>query len=267
MVGGRGQAVLRGQVAIHDRGLRALGGVVDRVRVLEPGGVPGELAEARIANGVEAPAGVHQGVRGKLVEQHHHDRGPRDPADRARLRLLGKGQLRDRVREEKEGEEHERSRREHAQERAHRLGAGIQAGHAAADRDRQEDQDQVGGIEGLLQRLGGDERDERSQEDQVDATPRVRGGQADEQLHGEQHKRRHDHQQHGEADHVEARGASSGKELRVVLEQVEERLGDREGPEDGQLEKGPERALAPFGALRPVLRGLGGAHPRLSRAK
>ena len=42
-----------GQVAVHDRRLGALGGVVDRVGVLEPGGVAGQLGEAGVARGVE----------------------------------------------------------------------------------------------------------------------------------------------------------------------------------------------------------------------
>ena len=63
VVGRDRQPVLRRQVAVHDRGLGALGGVVDRVRVLEPGGVARQLREPGIAHRVEPVLLVDQRVR------------------------------------------------------------------------------------------------------------------------------------------------------------------------------------------------------------
>ena len=61
-VGGGGQpAVDHGQVAVHDRRHRAAGGVVDRVGVLEEGGVLGEPREVRVALRVDRALRVRAG--------------------------------------------------------------------------------------------------------------------------------------------------------------------------------------------------------------
>ena len=261
--------VLLGQVAVHDRRLRALGGVVDRVGVLEPGRAVGELREAGVALPVELPVLVDQRVDRQLVEQDDHDRRLGDAADRPGARLVGERELRDRAAEEEQGEEHERRRREDVQERAHRLGSQPEERGGGADRHRQHDQDDVRRVDRLLQSLGGDQRHEARDQDDVGGAPRTAAGQAHEQLDPEQQQRRQHHEQDGEGDDVEARRAAGGEELGVVLQQVEERLGDREAPQHGQVQVGPGGLLheAALGAaLRFLDRSFGGAHPALGRA-
>ena len=213
--------VLLRKVAVHDRRLRALGGVVDRVRVLEPGGVAGQLAEARKALGVDPVVLVHQRVRGQLVEQHHHDRGARHAADRARLGLVRERQLRDLAAQEEQQEENERDGRQDVQERAHRLGARPQDRDRGADRQREHDQHGVRGVERLLERLGGDQRHEHAEERDVGAVAHLRPDQPEQELDPEQDRRRQRHQQHGEAHDVEPGRPARSEELRVVLQEVE----------------------------------------------
>ena len=261
--------VLLGQVAVHDRRLRALGRVVDRVGVLEPGGAVGELREARVALLVELAVGVEQRVHGQLVEQHDDDRRLRDAADRARARLVRERELRDRAAEQEQREEHERRRRQDVEERADRLRAQPQQRGRHADGDRSDDQHQVGRVDQLLQRLDSDQRHEAADQDDVRDAPRSPAGETDEQLEREQQRRRQHHEQHREGDDVEARGAACGEELGVVLQQVEERLGDREAPQHREVEVRPGGLLheAALGAgLRLLHRSLGGAHPALGRA-
>ena len=170
--------VLRGQVAVHDRRLGALGRVVDRVGVLEPGGVVRKLSEARVALLVQLVVLVHQRVGGQLVQQHHHDRRARHAPDRAGARLVREGELRDLPAQQEQQQEHERGRREHVQERADRLGTRPERRDRGADRHGQHDQHGVRGVDRLLQRLRGDQGGERAEEDDVRALSEPRVGSA-----------------------------------------------------------------------------------------
>jgi hypothetical protein len=132
-----------------------------------------------------------------------------------------------------------------------------------------DDQNRVGGVDRLLERLSRDEGYEPGQQHDVHDAPGGRAGEAGEQLDREQERRRQRHQQHRERDDVEARGAAGGEELGIVLEQVEERLCDRKGPEDRQVEVGPGGLFCKpaFGALlRRLGRSFGCAHPLFGRA-
>ena len=252
------------QVAVHDRGLGALGGVEDRVGVLEPGGVARQLREPGIAHLVQPALVVDQGVHGQLVEEHHHDRRLGHAADGARLGLVGEGQLGDRAAEQEQQQEHQRDRREDVEERADQLGSQPQQRQRHADRRREGDQHCVRGVECLLQGLDGEQGHECAQQHAMRDPPGSRAGEAHEQLHRQQQRRRQDHQQHREGDDVEAGGPPGRKELRVVLEQDEERLGHREGPQHRQVQVGQPGLLgkAPLTGLS----GFGGAHPRLGVA-
>src|SRR5215213_2116625 len=85
--------------------------------------------------------------------------------------------------------------------------------------------------------------------------------QPEQQLDPEAHERRQQDQQHRERDDVEARGAARREELRVVPEQVEERLGDGEGPEDGEVREMPERLPDEAGPLLRLGRAVRGHQP------
>ena len=252
VVGRDRQAVLRRQVSVHDRGLRPLGGVVDGERVLEPGRVPGQLGEPRISLGVEAILLVHQGVGRQLVEQHDDDRSLGHTADGASPGLLGEGELRHRRPDQEQQQEHERRGRQDVEEGAERLRPGVEGGQRDPDGHGQADQEPVRDVDRLLQRLPGDERDQRGEEDQVSRAEHPAPGQAQQQLDGQQQQRREHHQQDREGDDVEARGAAGGEELRVVTQEVEERLRDGEGPEHGEVEEVPHRLLRqwPLGRRR-----------------
>ena len=102
----------------------------------------------------------------------------------------------------------------------------------------------------LLQGLRGDQRHERAEEDDVRAPAHLGPDQAEQKLDPQQEQRRQHHQQHREADDVEAGRAAGGEELRVVLQEIEERLSYRERPEDGEVQVGPG------GLLRAVTRFL-----------
>jgi hypothetical protein len=88
--------------------------------------------------------------------------------------------------------------------------------------------------------------------------------QPEQQLDPEQEKRRQHHEQHREADDVEAGRATGGEELRVVLQEIEERLGYGERPEDREVQEGPGGFASEAAPTRSG--GLGGAHPRFGRA-
>ena len=251
--------VLRREVAVHDRRLRALGGVVDRVGVAEPGGVRRQLGEARVALRVELVVLVHERVRRQLVEQHHHDRRARHAAHRQRLRLAREGELGDLAAEQEQQQEHERDRRQDVQEGAHRLGARPQRPPTAAPiaTDRTISTVSEASID-FFSACAAISATSAPRSTDVRHLARLRPDQPDQQLDRQQDRRRQHHQQDREADDVEARGAAGGEELGVVLQQVEQRLRDREGPEDGQVQIRPARrscAAAPS------------AHHRFGRAK
>jgi hypothetical protein len=191
-----------------------------------------------------------------------------DPSDRARLGLVRERELRDRVGEQEQRQEHDRRRGEHLQERADRLRRRVERRQRGADRDREDDQERVRQVDRLLQRLGGDQGDERRDQDEVRALTGGPPGEPYEQLHPQEHERRQHNQEDGEADDVEARRATGGEELGVVLQEVEQGLGDRERPEDGEAEVGPEGFAKRDPRLGSLGRrgGFGRAHPRFGRA-
>jgi hypothetical protein len=178
------------------------------------------------------------------------------------LRLVREGQLRDRVGEEEQRQEHERRRREHLEEGANRLGPRVQRGDRGADRERQDDQERIGRVDRLLQSLRGDQGHEPRDQDEVGDVARLPAGEPDEQLDSKQEERGQHDEQEREAHDVEPGRAARGEELRVVLQQVEKRLGDGEGPEDGEAEVGPQD----LARRRPRGPGFRAVHPRFGRA-
>ena len=115
VVGGGGQLVLRRQVAVHDRGLGALGGVVDGVGVAEPGGAARQLGEAGIALRVDPAVLVDQRVRRAARRAARPRSAPAltPPIVRA-CASSGKATFETGSREQEQRQEHERRRRQHA---------------------------------------------------------------------------------------------------------------------------------------------------------
>ena len=67
---------------------------------------------------------------------------------------------------------------------------------------------------------------------------------ADERLEEGDDEGRDDHDPDGEGDDVPPGRAADGEELGLAPEQVEERLGDGEGPERGEMESRGQSAPA-----------------------
>jgi len=66
-----------------------------------------------------------------------------------------------------------------------------------------------------------------------------------------QERRRHEQQHEREQDDIPAGRAARGEELAVLPEQVEQRLGHREGPEDEQVQRcGAQAQGQPRGRAR-----------------
>ena len=162
--------VLRGQVAVHDRGLRALGGVVDRVRVLEPGGVLGQLREARDSASSSSSSFASTSVFEGSSSSSTTTIGARATPPIVRASASpGNASSEIWPLQQEQQQEHERHRREHVEERAHGLGPRPERGERGADRHAQRDQHGVRGVERLLERLRGDQRDQHADEHDVRA--------------------------------------------------------------------------------------------------
>ena len=235
--------VLRGQVAVHDRRLGALGRVVDRVGVLEPGGVAWRAPRSPGTLRVEPVVLVHQRVGGQLVQQHHHDRRARHAPDRAALASLGKASSeiwplsRNSSRNTSGAGESTFRNERTGSARAQRRGRG-------ADRDGQDDQHACPRRRATSSAPApAISATSAPEEDHVRGLPHLRPDQPEQQLDRRAGRRRQHHQQHREADDVEARRAARGEELGVVLQEVEQRLCNGEGPEDREVQVAPRRPL------------------------
>ena len=88
-------------------------------------------------------------------------------------------------------------------------------------------------------RLQSEEPDERGEEDEMERGSRTSAQEAGERLEAEQEERREDDDAYGEENDVPAARAADREELDVSGEQVEERLGDCERRETGEVERRP----------------------------
>ena len=196
----------------------------------------GERGERREAAGVDPVARVHQRGGGQLVEDDHHDRRARARLARHRLRpALRQHELGDRRDEQEEDEEEQRRRRDDGDERADGRGARVERREAGAreQRDRHGDRRAA---EQVADRRQQDRRREQADEHELQGVAE-RGPdlprQPDEQR---EQRRRHERDDEREHDDVGGRAPARDEELRLVAEQVEQRLREGERPEGGEMQ-------------------------------
>ena len=239
VVGGRGQPlVLLRVVAVHDGRPCAAGGVVDRVRVREPGAAPGQLGEAGEALRVDLALGVHDRDAGELVEPEEHDRRVRSALDVLGLGVTRGDDVRHGRHEQEQDQQEQGRRREHAQEGAHGLGARVAEGQQGPDAQRQHQQHQRA-AEGVLEELDHTQGGQQRHEHQVHHLTCGLGHQTDQELDQDADQRRAHHHEKGEHDDVARAGAARGEELGVLAQDVEQRLAQRERGQHRQVQEGP----------------------------
>jgi hypothetical protein len=78
----------------------------------------------------------------------------------------------------------------------------------------------------------------------VDGVQGSRPRQAGERFRAGEHERRQQHEPDGEEHDLAARRAAHREELRVASQQVKERLREREGAQDRELERPAPEAIA-----------------------
>ena len=222
---------------------RALG---DDALVREPGRAPLQGREVRIANGVDDFVPVEQRVHRELVEDDHDHRRVR--AHRRRRGGLGPGERQSRgVRvQQEEGDENQRHGREDGQEQPRCRQTEIEGRGAGPDCPRDRGQEPA-------RRADGPDRLEREQADEAGDQQRVEcaaGAAWHDRLQAEKQRGRDEREKQREQDYVRARRPARREELAVPAEQVEQRLGDSERPEDEKVEpRDPEpRRLEPHRA-------------------
>ena len=210
----------------------------DRVGV--PRGVAGQRGQIGEPAGVDSPAAIGQRGTRQLVEHdHHHGGGPAHFAGRRRLLVLREHEIGHRGDKEKEPGEQERRRAEHRQNRRHHPRARVPGHTGRADREGPDDEDDPGTAHPVGERLERNRRDQQAHERKVQPAPS--GGEANQQrLAQRERRRRHEGDREREEHDVGAGVAAGDEELRLVGQDVEERLGDRERPEDREVKPGEE---------------------------
>ncbi len=256
MVGGDGQQPRSRQPARDDRRDGADRRVRDRSDARVERRHAGEPGEAREPLGVQPPPLVQQRGDGQLVE-HDEDHGVggrvrrRGGRRRAGARLvLREGDPARLVAEEEEPAEQQGRRRERAQQHrdvaypcARDRDAGADGrGHRHGDRAR------GAGLRGDEHR---DPRREHADEPEVQEPRGARGPQRRERLGPHHRQRRQEREPEGEQDDPGRADVVRDEELRVVPEQRQQRLRDRERPERRELQ--PVRR--PLAQRRPHPRG------------
>ncbi len=239
-----------------------------RRRVAEPGRAAREPREVGEAALVDHALLVEQRDDRELVEEDEHDRRVRLDGREAHVHVGREDEPRHGRVEEEEPEEDERRGGEDGQERARRRHAREQEGGADAGQRRERDQDHRPVHARALERLDGDDGGEEAEEDEVEDLGRAPAGEADDELDREHDERRHEGHGERERDDVERRRAAHREELRVLAEDVEERLREREAggcEELGASDRGLAQARAVLHGL--VAPGcLGGGHAYRGRA-
>jgi hypothetical protein len=221
----------------------------DRVRrafahsrgVLEPGRTAGEAGEVREADRVDAPLRVEQRVDRQLVERDQHD-GRARPLACSLRRVRGAREPRDVRVEQEQREEEQRRGCEHRQREPGRASVQVELGRRRADRDGDGHEQPAGGAR-AADRLQHEQRHEAGDEDRVNGPAQA---PAEQRLQPEQDRGRDEEEHEPEHDRVPAGRAAGREELAVLAEQVEERLRDRERPEDEEVQPGqpPRQGLA-----------------------
>ena len=204
-----------------------------RVRVhgrgaAEPGRVARERREVREARRVHALCPVHERDRRELVEDDQHDGCLRTDGDRRRLRRFREDELRHRRVEEEEGEEDDRRRDENREERLHRLYACVERCDAEAGERRGDERAEPRKGVGLRECVEHDHRDEARDEDEVQQPCGCGADEPDQHLGAEQHGRRQHRERDREQDDLSGGGVTDREEGRILAEDVEERLRERE---------------------------------------
>ena len=182
-----------------------------------------------------------QVVDGELVEEQVYDR-------RSRLDRRGRGlhgrredELLDPRVEQERREEDQRRRRQDRQKRPHDLHAPRSERERDADRDRAGDEHHGGVDAAPLERLHAEDRAQKAEKHAVQHGGVASRDELDDDLDREKEQRGDERDDEREKDDVAGRRAAHLEELRVLAEDVEERLRQGEPGDSEQLRAADER--------------------------
>ena len=211
--------------------------IVDRGGVAVPGGRAREAREVGEQLRVDVAVGADERAQRQLVEHDVDDRHRRLPRACDGRRLAREHQRAD-GRDDEEQEQHDdRGDREDGDKRAHTRDARVQRRAARADQQCDGDRERRA-AEQVADRWQHERRDQQGDEHEHRPPPVAAQRPHDQRAHQRWHERVAEREDQDVAGRVPARD----EELRVVLQQVEQRLSERQRPQAAEVHGGPPEA-------------------------
>ena len=240
--GDRDEARILRELAGEDRRDRDLGVRRDRPVVAVPRRALRERGEVREQRRVDLAAAVEQRLLGELVH-HDHDE-PRRLADRrsAGTGAPGVEDDGDGFREEEQHRERDRRDREEAQPQPDDVEAQDQVRPHDAEHDAADHEDGRAQVGLLLQDLDADGGDDDAEEPEMDPAAGRRHDQADDHLPGPEQRRGDDDEPDGQDDELGARRPLGHEDGRVLAQDRQGGLGERDAGQREELEERPDLA-------------------------
>jgi hypothetical protein len=219
--------------------------------VAVPGGPLGQPGQVGEGGGVDVALGVEQRVQGQLVEGEHHDRGPPGrtggrPGHRCRG-ALGQHQGRGRGGEQEQPGRQQRPHRRHPQDLAEQPDTQVERGPGQAGDDRGDGHGPAPDLGQLLAHLHGQGDQQAGDQGHVHGPAPAAPGQPAHRPNAPQQHRRHHGDGQRQQDDVQGADLLHQQEVGAAADQVEQRLGDGQPAQAGQLQERQQLPAAPPG--------------------